>query len=197
MNGTFSLVRADVYISWPVADLVSMKYNSIELTVWLSCKALASLVWDLQFCIHGGAYTYKSRTSWVEAGTSLKPTISVKPTWAIRGSVSSLCLLLEKKVESSVFWLLDFHIMSVLKFIVLFPPFPFFLLASYPPWWQQTLEMNLTNLVKRNSELENQMAKLIQICQQVEVCTSNLHNSFIGSELGNLWRDFSFASCLG
>uniref|UniRef100_A0A4X1SMQ9 RING-type domain-containing protein n=1 Tax=Sus scrofa TaxID=9823 RepID=A0A4X1SMQ9_PIG len=35
---------------------------------------------------------------------------------------------------------------------------------------KQTLEMNLTNLVKRNSELENQMAKLIQICQQVEVC---------------------------
>uniref|UniRef100_A0A8C9I7Z3 Tripartite motif-containing protein 5 n=1 Tax=Piliocolobus tephrosceles TaxID=591936 RepID=A0A8C9I7Z3_9PRIM len=34
---------------------------------------------------------------------------------------------------------------------------------------KQTLEMNLTNLVKRNSELENQMAKLIQICQQVEV----------------------------
>ncbi|GAB0195310.1 probable E3 ubiquitin-protein ligase MID2 [Grus japonensis] len=33
---------------------------------------------------------------------------------------------------------------------------------------QQTLETNLTNLVKRNSELENQMAKLIQICQQVE-----------------------------
>uniref|UniRef100_A0A3B5KQR5 Midline 2 n=1 Tax=Xiphophorus couchianus TaxID=32473 RepID=A0A3B5KQR5_9TELE len=35
---------------------------------------------------------------------------------------------------------------------------------------KQTLENNLTNLVKRNSELENQMAKLIQICQQVEVC---------------------------
>ncbi|XP_054694942.1 probable E3 ubiquitin-protein ligase MID2 isoform X2 [Grus americana] len=34
---------------------------------------------------------------------------------------------------------------------------------------KQTLETNLTNLVKRNSELENQMAKLIQICQQVEV----------------------------
>uniref|UniRef100_A0A3Q2NSV2 Midline 2 n=1 Tax=Fundulus heteroclitus TaxID=8078 RepID=A0A3Q2NSV2_FUNHE len=34
---------------------------------------------------------------------------------------------------------------------------------------KQTLENNLTNLVKRNSELENQMAKLIQICQQVEV----------------------------
>lgn len=38
------------------------------------------------------------------------------------------------------------------------------------PSQQQTLENNLTNLVKRNSELENQMAKLIQICQQVEVC---------------------------
>ena len=38
---------------------------------------------------------------------------------------------------------------------------------------QQTLETNLTNLVKRNSELENQMAKLIQICQQVEVGESN------------------------
>lgn len=37
------------------------------------------------------------------------------------------------------------------------------------PSQQQTLENNLTNLVKRNSELENQMAKLIQICQQVEV----------------------------
>ncbi|XP_025069028.1 probable E3 ubiquitin-protein ligase MID2 isoform X2 [Alligator sinensis] len=34
---------------------------------------------------------------------------------------------------------------------------------------KQTLETNLANLVKRNSELENQMAKLIQICQQVEV----------------------------
>uniref|UniRef100_A0A3B5KQS0 Midline 2 n=1 Tax=Xiphophorus couchianus TaxID=32473 RepID=A0A3B5KQS0_9TELE len=34
---------------------------------------------------------------------------------------------------------------------------------------KQTLENNLTNLVKRNSELENQMAKLIQICQQVEI----------------------------
>lgn len=38
---------------------------------------------------------------------------------------------------------------------------------------QQTLENNLTNLVKRNSELENQMAKLIQICQQVEVSPAN------------------------
>ena len=38
--------------------------------------------------------------------------------------------------------------------------------------------MNLTNLVKRNSELENQMAKLIQICQQVEVCNRNICHSF-------------------
>ena len=43
-----------------------------------------------------------------------------------------------------------------------------------PPSKQQTLENNLTNLVKRNSELENQMAKLIQICQQVEVCNMSL-----------------------
>lgn len=42
------------------------------------------------------------------------------------------------------------------------------------PSQQQTLENNLTNLVKRNSELENQMAKLIQICQQVEVCQNLL-----------------------
>ncbi|MED6268592.1 hypothetical protein CHARACLAT_024017 [Characodon lateralis] len=40
----------------------------------------------------------------------------------------------------------------------------------------QTLENNLTNLVKRNSELENQMAKLIQICQQVEVCYVYSHH---------------------
>lgn len=48
----------------------------------------------------------------------------------------------------------------------------FFFLSLSPPGCldsQQTLETNLTNLVKRNSELENQMAKLIQICQQVEV----------------------------
>lgn len=51
-----------------------------------------------------------------------------------------------------------------------FFPLPCFPVASHSPRWQQTLEMNLTNLVKRNSELENQMAKLIQICQQVEVC---------------------------
>lgn len=48
--------------------------------------------------------------------------------------------------------------------------FDFFFVSLCFLCWQQTLEMNLTNLVKRNSELENQMAKLIQICQQVEVC---------------------------
>lgn len=42
--------------------------------------------------------------------------------------------------------------------------------------------MNLTNLVKRNSELENQMAKLIQICQQVEVCNGNFCESFRGPD---------------
>lgn len=45
----------------------------------------------------------------------------------------------------------------------------FLFLLSHFLGSQQTLETNLTNLVKRNSELENQMAKLIQICQQVEV----------------------------
>eukprot|EP00062_Callorhinchus_milii_P000756 gi/632935190/ref/XP_007889177.1/ PREDICTED: probable E3 ubiquitin-protein ligase MID2 [Callorhinchus milii] len=37
---------------------------------------------------------------------------------------------------------------------------------------KQALEANLTNLVKRNSELESQMGRLIQICQQVEVNTA-------------------------
>lgn len=50
----------------------------------------------------------------------------------------------------------------------------------YVSFQQQTLENNLTNLVKRNSELENQMAKLIQICQQVEVSPAKfLTSSFI------------------
>ncbi|KAI2660932.1 E3 ubiquitin-protein ligase Midline-1 [Labeo rohita] len=34
---------------------------------------------------------------------------------------------------------------------------------------QQMLDSNLSNLIKRNSELENLMAKLIQTCQHVEV----------------------------
>ena len=59
--------------------------------------------------------------------------------------------------------------------------FSFFLFASFPlPLLQQTLEMNLTNLVKRNSELENQMAKLIQICQQVEVCLASAESMLVG-----------------
>ncbi|XP_039187049.1 probable E3 ubiquitin-protein ligase MID2 [Crotalus tigris] len=50
---------------------------------------------------------------------------------------------------------------------------------------KQTLEMNLTNLVKRNSELENQMAKLIQICQQVEVNTA-MHEAKLMEECDKL-----------
>uniref|UniRef100_A0A8C9R2X0 Midline 2 n=1 Tax=Scleropages formosus TaxID=113540 RepID=A0A8C9R2X0_SCLFO len=50
---------------------------------------------------------------------------------------------------------------------------------------QQTLENNLTNLVKRNSELENQMAKLIQICQQVEVNTA-MHEAKLVEECDEL-----------
>uniref|UniRef100_A0A667WX66 Midline 2 n=1 Tax=Myripristis murdjan TaxID=586833 RepID=A0A667WX66_9TELE len=49
----------------------------------------------------------------------------------------------------------------------------------------QTLENNLTNLVKRNSELENQMAKLIQICQQVEVNTA-MHEAKLVEECDEL-----------
>ncbi|XP_054436356.1 probable E3 ubiquitin-protein ligase MID2 isoform X2 [Pteronotus mesoamericanus] len=50
---------------------------------------------------------------------------------------------------------------------------------------KQTLEMNLTNLVKRNSELETQMAKLIQICQQVEVNTA-MHEAKLMEECDEL-----------
>uniref|UniRef100_A0A8C4WHT6 Midline 2 n=1 Tax=Gopherus evgoodei TaxID=1825980 RepID=A0A8C4WHT6_9SAUR len=50
---------------------------------------------------------------------------------------------------------------------------------------KQTLETNLTNLVKRNSELENQMAKLIQICQQVEVNTA-MHEAKLMEEFDEL-----------
>uniref|UniRef100_A0AAY4D0V3 RING-type E3 ubiquitin transferase n=1 Tax=Denticeps clupeoides TaxID=299321 RepID=A0AAY4D0V3_9TELE len=50
---------------------------------------------------------------------------------------------------------------------------------------KQTLENNLTNLVKRNTELENQMAKLIQICQQVEVNTA-MHEAKLVEECDEL-----------
>ncbi|XP_072451208.1 probable E3 ubiquitin-protein ligase MID2 isoform X1 [Chiloscyllium punctatum] len=41
---------------------------------------------------------------------------------------------------------------------------------------KQALETNLANLVKRNTELESQMGRLIQICQQVEVNTAIQEN---------------------
>ncbi|CAH2315570.1 probable E3 ubiquitin- ligase MID2 [Pelobates cultripes] len=50
---------------------------------------------------------------------------------------------------------------------------------------KQTLESNLTNLVKHSSELETQMAKLIQICQQVEVNTS-MHEAKLNEECDEL-----------
>ncbi|XP_030621498.1 probable E3 ubiquitin-protein ligase MID2 isoform X2 [Chanos chanos] len=50
---------------------------------------------------------------------------------------------------------------------------------------KQTLENNLANLVKRNSELEDQMAKLIQICQQVEVNTA-MHEAKLVEECDEL-----------
>ncbi|KAM4020593.1 putative E3 ubiquitin-protein ligase MID2 isoform 1-T2 [Anomaloglossus baeobatrachus] len=50
---------------------------------------------------------------------------------------------------------------------------------------KQTLEYNITNLVKHSSELESQMAKLIQICQQVEVNTS-MHEAKLNEECDEL-----------
>ncbi|XP_073429131.1 probable E3 ubiquitin-protein ligase MID2 isoform X2 [Dendrobates tinctorius] len=50
---------------------------------------------------------------------------------------------------------------------------------------KQTLEYNITNLVKHSSELETQMAKLIQICQQVEVNTS-MHEAKLNEECDDL-----------
>ncbi|XP_077139454.1 putative E3 ubiquitin-protein ligase MID2 isoform X1 [Ranitomeya variabilis] len=50
---------------------------------------------------------------------------------------------------------------------------------------KQTLEYNITNLVKHSSELETQMAKLIQICQQVEVNTS-MHEAKLNEECDEL-----------
>ncbi|KAM8954403.1 putative E3 ubiquitin-protein ligase MID2 isoform 2-T2 [Pelodytes ibericus] len=50
---------------------------------------------------------------------------------------------------------------------------------------KQTLESNLTSLVKHSSELESQMAKLIQICQQVEVNTS-MHEAKLNEECDEL-----------
>uniref|UniRef100_A0A8C9VQU6 Midline 2 n=1 Tax=Scleropages formosus TaxID=113540 RepID=A0A8C9VQU6_SCLFO len=50
---------------------------------------------------------------------------------------------------------------------------------------KQTLENNLTNLIKRNEELENQMAKLIQICQQVEMNTA-MHEAKLMDECDEL-----------
>ncbi|XP_058845127.1 probable E3 ubiquitin-protein ligase MID2 isoform X1 [Acipenser ruthenus] len=50
---------------------------------------------------------------------------------------------------------------------------------------KQALDSNLTNLVKRNSELENQMGKLIQICQQVEVNTA-MHETKLMEECDEL-----------
>nr|XP_033801158.1 probable E3 ubiquitin-protein ligase MID2 isoform X2 [Geotrypetes seraphini] len=57
--------------------------------------------------------------------------------------------------------------------------------SVFLPGSNQTLEMNLSNLVKRNSELETQMSKLIQICQQVEVNTA-MHEAKLLEECDEL-----------
>ncbi|OCT67208.1 midline 2 L homeolog isoform X1 [Xenopus laevis] len=50
---------------------------------------------------------------------------------------------------------------------------------------KQTLESNFSILVKHSSELESQMTKLIQICQQVEVNTS-MHEAKLNEECDEL-----------
>lgn len=51
-------------------------------------------------------------------------------------------------------------------------------MCSFLSFWQQNLESNLTNLIKRNTELETLLAKLIQTCQHVEVST-DLHLKYL------------------
>lgn len=58
--------------------------------------------------------------------------------------------------------------------VFFFPP-PLVLnpsVAFYLPSSQQALDSNLSNLIKRNNELESLMGKLIQTCQHVEVSPS-------------------------
>lgn len=52
------------------------------------------------------------------------------------------------------------------------------LMCSFLSYVQQNLESNLTNLIKRNTELETLLAKLIQTCQHVEVST-DLHLKYL------------------
>lgn len=51
-------------------------------------------------------------------------------------------------------------------------------MCSFLSYVQQNLESNLTNLIKRNTELETLLAKLIQTCQHVEVST-DLHLQYL------------------
>lgn len=59
-------------------------------------------------------------------------------------------------------------------------------MCSFLSFWQQNLESNLTNLIKRNTELETLLAKLIQTCQHVEV-SADLHLKYLQTELHSLW----------
>lgn len=55
---------------------------------------------------------------------------------------------------------------------------------------QQALDSNLSNLIKRNNELESLMGKLIQTCQHVEVSPSGC--SEVNTDLDTVSLDMSF-----
>lgn len=55
---------------------------------------------------------------------------------------------------------------------------------------QQALDSNLSNLIKRNNELESLMGKLIQTCQHVEVSPSGC--SEVNADLDTVSLDMSF-----
>lgn len=55
---------------------------------------------------------------------------------------------------------------------------------------QQALDSNLSNLIKRNNELESLMGKLIQTCQHVEVSPSRLWWSCRVTVTQIVWREW-------
>lgn len=190
MNSTSSPVRE--HLQFLVCSRLgkSVRYESTELVV--CCSVVQHF---LSMCEAFGSISMEKHMPTVLGLYGLRQESHCKYE-AIMGYRVRLCLTfvtpLPKRQGTLSFGLLIF-ILHWFSSLLFFFPFSCFPPASYPLWWQQTLEMNLTNLVKRNSELENQMAKLIQICQQVEVCNSNICNSWVGSELDGLWRDFKFA----
>lgn len=66
----------------------------------------------------------------------------------------------------------SFYVGTSHVFFFFFPPVLNPSVAFYLSSSQQALDSNLSNLIKRNNELESLMGKLIQTCQHVEVSPS-------------------------